>query len=39
MKKRPPDGGLALAGPAHEILDHPEIGHLFLGGAVAIDGE
>jgi branched-chain amino acid transport system ATP-binding protein len=30
-------GRLALAGPAQEILDHPEIGHLFLGGAVAVE--
>jgi branched-chain amino acid transport system ATP-binding protein len=27
-------GRLALAGPAAEILDHPEIGHLFLGGVI-----
>jgi branched-chain amino acid transport system ATP-binding protein len=27
-------GRLALAGPAAEVLDHPEIGHLFLGGAM-----
>ena len=30
-------GRLALAGSAREVLDHPEIGHLFLGGAVRID--
>ncbi len=30
-------GRLALAGPATEILDHPQIGHLFLGGAVDMD--
>ncbi len=30
-------GRLALAGPAAEILDHPQIGHLFLGGAVQVD--
>jgi branched-chain amino acid transport system ATP-binding protein len=27
-------GRLALAGPAAEVLDHPEIGHLFLGGVM-----
>jgi branched-chain amino acid transport system ATP-binding protein len=27
-------GRLALSGPAAEVLDHPEIGHLFLGGAI-----
>ena len=32
-------GRLALAGPAREILDHPEIGHLFLGGAVHVEGD
>jgi branched-chain amino acid transport system ATP-binding protein len=31
-------GRLALAGPAGEILGHPEIGHLFLGGAVRVNG-
>jgi branched-chain amino acid transport system ATP-binding protein len=30
-------GRLAMAGPAREILDHPQIGHLFLGGAVQVD--
>lgn len=30
-------GRLALAGPAAEVLDHPQIGHLFLGGAVEVD--
>jgi branched-chain amino acid transport system ATP-binding protein len=29
-------GRLALAGTASEVLDHPEIGHLFLGGAVQV---
>jgi branched-chain amino acid transport system ATP-binding protein len=29
-------GRLALAGPAREILEHPQIGHLFLGGAVEV---
>ena len=29
-------GRLALAGPARDILEHPEIGHLFLGGAVDV---
>jgi len=29
-------GRLALAGPAAEVLDHPEIGHLFLGGAMRL---
>lgn len=29
-------GRLALSGTAHEVLNHPEIGPLFLGGAVAI---
>jgi branched-chain amino acid transport system ATP-binding protein len=27
-------GRLALAAPASEVLDHPEIGHLFLGGVM-----
>lgn len=31
-------GRLALAGTAQEVLNHPEIGHLFLGGAVAVEG-
>jgi len=31
-------GRLALAGSAREIFDHPQIGHLFLGGAVELDG-
>ena len=30
-------GKLALDGTAQEILNHPEIGHLFLGGAVRVD--
>jgi len=30
-------GRLALAGSAPEVLDHPQIGHLFLGGAAEID--
>ena len=30
-------GRLALAGSAGEILDHPEIGHLFLGAAVRVN--
>ena len=30
-------GTLALAGTAREVLDHPQIGHLFLGGAVELD--
>ena len=30
-------GRMALAGPAREVLDHPQIGHLFLGGAVEIE--
>jgi branched-chain amino acid transport system ATP-binding protein len=29
-------GRLALAGPAADVLDHPEIGHLFLGGAMRV---
>ena len=29
-------GRLALDGPAHDVLNHPEIGHLFLGGAVRV---
>lgn len=29
-------GRLALEGTAREVLDHPEIGHLFLGGAVDV---
>jgi len=29
-------GRLALAGPAREILEHPQIGHLFLGAAVDV---
>jgi len=31
-------GRLALAGTAAEVLDHPEIGHLFLGGAMRTTG-
>ena len=31
-------GRLALDGTAHEVLNHPEIGHLFLGGVVRIAG-
>jgi branched-chain amino acid transport system ATP-binding protein len=31
-------GRLALAGTAHDVLNHPEIGHLFLGGAVHVQG-
>jgi branched-chain amino acid transport system ATP-binding protein len=31
-------GRLALAGSAREILEHPEIGHLFLGAAARVDG-
>jgi len=31
-------GRLALAGTAKEVLNHPEIGHLFLGGVVAVEG-
>ena len=31
-------GRLALAGSAREILDHPEIGRLFLGAAARVDG-
>ena len=30
-------GTLALAGTAREVLDHPQIGHLFLGGTVDLD--
>ena len=30
-------GRRALDGPAREVLDHPQIGHLFLGGAVDLD--
>jgi len=30
-------GRLALAGTATEILEHPQIGHLFLGAAVDVD--
>ncbi|MGH1489592.1 MAG: ABC transporter ATP-binding protein [Acidimicrobiales bacterium] len=30
-------GRVALAGTAQEVLDHPQIGHLFLGGAAKID--
>lgn len=30
-------GRLALAGTAQEILNHPEIGHLFLGGVVQVE--
>lgn len=29
-------GRLALAGRADEVLDHPEIGHLFLGGTIRV---
>lgn len=29
-------GRLALAGTAEDVLNHPEIGHLFLGGAVQV---
>jgi branched-chain amino acid transport system ATP-binding protein len=32
-------GRLALFGKANEVLNHPEIGHLFLGGAVRIAAE
>jgi branched-chain amino acid transport system ATP-binding protein len=32
-------GRLALFGKADEVLNHPEIGHLFLGGAVKIPAE
>jgi branched-chain amino acid transport system ATP-binding protein len=32
-------GRLALFGRADEVLNHPEIGHLFLGGAVKIPAE
>ncbi|MEM7347578.1 MAG: ABC transporter ATP-binding protein [Chloroflexota bacterium] len=31
-------GRLALDGTAEAVLNHPEIGHLFLGGAVQIEG-
>lgn len=31
-------GRLALSGPAGDILNHPQIGHLFLGGQVDVDG-
>ncbi len=31
-------GRLALAGTAAEVLDHPEIGHLFLGGVIHATG-
>jgi branched-chain amino acid transport system ATP-binding protein len=31
-------GRLALAGTASEVLDHPEIGHLFLGGVIHAAG-
>jgi branched-chain amino acid transport system ATP-binding protein len=31
-------GRLALAAPAADVLDHPEIGHLFLGGAMQVGG-
>jgi branched-chain amino acid transport system ATP-binding protein len=31
-------GRLVLSGTAREVLDHPGIGHLFLGGAVQADG-
>jgi branched-chain amino acid transport system ATP-binding protein len=31
-------GRLALAGSAREVLDHPEIGHLFLGAAARVNG-
>jgi branched-chain amino acid transport system ATP-binding protein len=31
-------GRLALAGTAAEVLDHPEIGHLFLGGVIDATG-
>ena len=30
-------GRLALDGTAQDVLNHPEIGHLFLGGAVRVD--
>jgi branched-chain amino acid transport system ATP-binding protein len=30
-------GRMALYGTAHEVLNHPEIGHLFLGGAVHVN--
>lgn len=32
-------GRLALDGPAEAVLNHPEIGHLFLGGAVTLKAE
>jgi len=32
-------GRLALAGRATDVLNHPEIGHLFLGGVIAINGQ
>jgi branched-chain amino acid transport system ATP-binding protein len=31
-------GRLALAGTASQVLHHPEIGHLFLGGVVQVEG-
>jgi len=31
-------GRLALDGTAHQVLNHPEIGHLFLGGVVHVAG-
>ncbi len=31
-------GRLALDGTAQEVLNHPEIGHLFLGGVVRVEG-
>lgn len=31
-------GRLALSGTAQEVLNHPEIGHLFLGGVVQVEG-
>jgi len=31
-------GRLALSGTGQEVLNHPEIGHLFLGGVVAVEG-
>jgi branched-chain amino acid transport system ATP-binding protein len=31
-------GRLALDGTAQAVLNHPEIGHLFLGGVVQVEG-
>lgn len=30
-------GTAALTGSAAQVLDHPQIGHLFLGGVVDVD--